>query len=193
MRDIVNKINRKYVAISNKLTPAYEKAFALPCDIYLPIFNSYKEDVKYRDQKIFAPHQSCSYPKNPNYTNVLYYIPNLIKDSNMNSPENEFDAFYMQEDATDRPFIETTKKKELPIQTKVVVKRGKSIMKFFVDKKTVVTGTDGFMLLRMYLSPLAKDNDDGEPESLDQQEFIPCPEGDIFDTSEEIIMNIPED
>ena len=190
MKDIVNKINKKYVAISNRLTPQYEEVFGIPCDIYLPIFNSYKEDVKYRDQKIFAPHQSCTYPKVPNYENVLYYIPNLIKDSNMNSSETEFDAFYMYEDATDRPFIETTKKKELPIQTKVVVKRGQSIMKFFVDKKTVITGTDGFMLLRMYLSPLAKDNDEGEPEELEQQEFMPDQDS-LYNS--EIIMNIPED
>lgn len=182
MKDIVNKINKKFVAISNRLTPAYEKAFALPCDIYLPIFNTYKEDVKYRDQKIFAPHQSCSYAPYPSYENVLYYIPNLIRDKSMNSPETEFDSFYLENDATDRPYIETTKKKELPIQTKVVVKRGQSIMKFFIDKKDVVTGTDGFMLLRMYLSPLAKDNDDGEPDALDQQEFIPNVE-----------MNIPDE
>ena len=190
MKDIVNKINKKFVEISNRLTPAYEKVFSYPCDIYLPIFNSYKDDVKYRDQKIFAPHQSCSYAPNPDYENVIYYIPNLIKDSNMNSPETEFDAFYMQDDATDRPFIETTKKKELPIQTKVVVKRGQSIMKFFVDKKTVVTGTDGFMLLRMYLSPLAKDNDEGEPEELDQQEFMSTHQT-LY--SDEMTMNIPED
>ena len=182
MKDIVNRINKKFVAISNRLTPAYERAFAYPCDIYLPIFDPYKNDVKYRDQKIFAPHQSCTYGVFPDYENVLYYIPNLIKDSNMNIPETEFDAFYLEGDATDRPYIETTKKKELPIQTKVVVKRGQSIMKFFVDKKEVITGTDGFMLLRMYLSPLAKDNDEGEPEALDQEEFIP-----------NIEMNIPED
>ena len=182
MKDIVNNINKKFVAISNRLTPAYERVYALPCDIYLPIFNSYKEDVKYRDQKIFAPHQSCSYAPNPDYENVLFYIPNLIKDNNMNSPETEFDSFYLEEDAADRPYIETTKKKELPIQTKVVVKRGQSIMKFFIDKKTVVTGSDGFMLLRMYLSPLAKDNDNGEPDELNQDEFVSS-----------VQMNIPED
>lgn len=75
----------------------------------------------------------------------------------MNSPEAEFDAFYT-EDEIDRPFIETTKRRELPIQTKVVVKQGQSNISFFVDKKLVVTGANGFMLLRMYLSPLAKDD-----------------------------------
>ena len=88
----------------------------------------------------------------------------------MNSPETEFDSFYT-EDEVNRPFIETTKKRELPIQTKVVVKQGQSIMKFFVDKKLVVTGADGFMLLRMYLSPLAKD-DDGITAAEEQQETV---------------------
>ena len=79
----------------------------------------------------------------------------------MNSSEAEFDSFYL-ENEMDRPFIETSKKRELPIATKVVVYQGRSISKFFVDKKLVVTGADGMMLLRMYLSPLAKDNDEDE-------------------------------
>ena len=29
----------------------------------------------------------------------------------------------------------------------------------FIDKKTVVTGVNGHMLMRMYLSPLTKDKD----------------------------------
>ena len=99
----------------------------------------------------------------------------------MNSAEAEFDAFYT-ENELDRPFIETSKKRELPIGTKVVVYQGESISKFMVDKKLVVTGANGFMLLRMYLDPLAKDND-GENTADDQVESI----------EDSIEMEIPEE
>ena len=168
--DIVNAINKKYVAISNRVTPKYEEVMGLPCDIYLPVFNKYSSKDLYRDMKIFSPHQSATYNNEPDYTDQYFYIPYLIKKDAMNSPENEFDSFYT-EDEIDRPFIETSKKRELPIQTKVVVKQGSSIIKFFIDKKLVVTGADGFMLLRMYLSPLAKD-EDGETEADNQTETI---------------------
>lgn len=167
MADITNAINKKYVRISNRVTNAYEQEFGMPCDLYFPIYNSYKSTTKYRDVKVFAPHQSPTYPKKPDVVGALFYIPYLIKKHAMNSAEAEFDAFYT-EDEIDRPFIETTKKRELEIGTKVVVHQGESISKFFVDKKLVVTGADGFMLLRMYLSPLAKDNDE---EELPQDEF----------------------
>ena len=156
--DLVNKINRNYVKISNRITPQYERVMGLPCDIYLPIFNKYTEEGLYKDVKVFAPHQSPTYKVSPDFENVHFYIPFLIKKDAMNSSESEFDAFYTA-DEIDRPFIETSKKRELPLQTKVVVKQGKSISKFFIDKKLAVTGADGFMLLRMYLSPLAKDED----------------------------------
>ena len=94
--------------------------------------------------------------------NAYFYIPYLIKKEAMNSSETEFDG-YFTEGESERPFIETSKKRELPISTKVVVHQGESIIKFFVDKKLVVTGADGMMLLRMYLSPLSKD-EDGEIE-----------------------------
>ena len=87
----------------------------------------------------------------------------------MNSAELEFDSFYAEEDAIDRPFIETSKRRELPIGTKIVVYQGQSISKFMVDKKLVVTGANGFMLLRMYLDPLAKDSDE-ENEAEEQKE-----------------------
>ncbi len=179
--NVVNTINKKYVSISNRVTDAYTEKFGLPCDLYFPIFDKYKSTSKYRDMKIFAPHQSPTYKDKPDYENVLFYIPYLIKKDAMNSPETEFDSFYT-EDEVDRPFIETTKKRELPIQTKVVVKQGLSIMKFFVDKKLVVTGADGFMLLRMYLDPLAKDND-GDTLAEEQQETI----------EDEVQMNIPDE
>lgn len=182
MGNVVNGINKKYVRIANKVTPKYEETFGLPCDIYFPIFNSYKPSTTvYRDVKIFGPHQSPTYNDEPDVAKTLFYIPFLIKKDAMNSAEAEFDAFYT-EDEVNRPFIETTKKRELPLQTKVVVFQGESQMKFFVDKKLVVTGADGFMLLRMYLSPLAKDNDEDE---LEQETFE--------DNSTDYYMNIPDE
>lgn len=164
--DIVNDINKKYVKISNRVTQAYESHLALPCDLYFPIYPSYNETTAYRDMKIFSPHQSPTYSKEPDVRKAMFYIPHLIKKDNYNSSEYEFDSYYT-EDEPDRPYIETSKKRELPISTKVVVYQGKSISKFFVDKKLVVTGADGFMLLRMYLSPLSKD-DDGEIEEQEE-------------------------
>lgn len=166
MKDIVNEINKRYVRISNRVTRAYEQKFALPCDLYFPIFPAYSGTVKYRDMKIFTPHQSATYSDKPDVANTYFYIPFLIKKDAMNSSETEFDSFYTAEEM-ERPFIETTKKRELPIGTKVVVYQGRSIIKFFVDKKLVVTGADGMMLLRMYLSPLAKD-EDGEIEEQEE-------------------------
>lgn len=183
MANIVNSVNKKYVRVANKVTSKYEKEFGVPCDIYIPINNSYKKTTKYRDVKIFGPHQAPTYPKTPNFEKQLYYIPYLIKKQAMNSSEAEFDAFYTA-DEMDRPFIETSKKRELPLLTKVVVFQGESEQKFFVDKKLVVTGADGFMLLRMYLSPLAKDNDE---EEIEQEEFEAIEGGDEWK------MNIPDE
>ena len=168
MRDLVNVINKRYTLISNSLTSAYETVFSLPCDLYFPIYESYNEITKYRDMKIFAPHQSPTYSEKPDVENAWFYIPHLIKKEAMNSSETEFDG-YFTEGESERPYIETSKKRELPISTRVVVHQGESIIKFFVDKKLVVTGADGIMLLRMYLSPLSKD-DDGEIE--EQQETV---------------------
>ena len=162
VKDVVNEINKRYVRISNRITNAYTKTFGLKCDIYFPIFDPYNEITKYRDMKIFTPHQSPTYSKEPDVV-TYFYIPFLIPAMSMNSSESEFDSFFTAE-TQERPFIETTKKRELPIATKVVVHQGQSISKFFVDKKLVVTGADGMMLLRMYLAPLAKDNDEDEEE-----------------------------
>ena len=164
MVDIVNAINKRYVRISNRVTGAYEKKFSLPCDVYYPIFPPYTGTTKYRDMKIFTPHQSPTYAKIPDLK-TKFYIPFLIPKVAMNSSETEFDSYFTEE-TIDRPFIETSKKRELPIATKIVVHQGSSISKFFIDKKLVVTGADGMMLLRMFLSPLAKD-EDGE---LEEQE-----------------------
>lgn len=197
MADVVNSINKKYVRISNRISSSYERVFGIPCDLYFPIFNPYSTTVKYRDSKIFAPHQSPTYSNKPDVEKAIFYIPLLIKKDAMNSSEWEFDSFYTEEEI-DRPFIETSKKRELPLQTKVVVYQGKSISKFFVDKKLVVTGADGIMLLRMYLSPLAKDSD--EEETFQEETVVEgkdySPEngtnlGNSLGSS--MKMNIPED
>ena len=208
MKDIVNAINKRYVKISNKITSAYEKTFALPCEVYYPIFPKFSDVTKYQDMKIFTPHQSPTYAKKPNFK-THFYIPFLIPKEAMNSSEAEFDSFFT-EDTIDRPFIETSKKRELPIATKIVVHQGQSISKFFIDKKLVVTGADGMMLLRMFLSPLAKD-DDGEIEEQEEtkkeeQESntgaglglgASAPRNDNATTVEEIpdniVMNIPDE
>ena len=161
LNDVVNEINKRYVKISNRVTHAYERAFGLPCDLYFPVFDPYDTKTKYRDMKIFTPHQSPTYSKEPDVRNAIFYIPFLIPKEAMNSSEVDYDSFFT-ETTPDRPFIETSKKRELPIATKVVVHQGNSLIKFFVDKKLVVTGANGMMLLRMYLSPLAKDNDEDE-------------------------------
>jgi hypothetical protein len=68
-----------------------------------------------------------------------------------------------------------------------VVYQGQSISKFFIDKKLVVTGADGMMLLRMYLSPLAKDND--EEEIMQKETIVPgedySPNTDVPDWDED--------
>lgn len=182
-KDVINTINKKYVEISNRVTEAYEEVFSLPCDLYFPIYDPYNETTKYKDMKIFAPHQSPTYSKEPDVKEAYFYIPFLIKKEAMNSSETEFDG-YFTEGESERPFIETSKKRELPISTKVVVHQGESIIKFFVDKKLVVTGADGMMLLRMYLSPLSKD-DDGEEEYQEetvvegQDKSLPSTDGEL--------------
>lgn len=223
MADVVNSINKRYVKISTRLVKAYEKTFGLTCYLYFPIRPYYNEYTKYRDMKIFAPHQSYEYNREPDFK-TKFYIPYLIKKEAMNSSELEFDSFYTETEAIDRPFIETSKKRELPIGTKVVVFQGQSIQKFVVDKKLVVTGADGFMLLRMYLDPLAKDSDcdnitedqeelvcecredesheceeesaEGEVDqndNFDMNNYNPDDYEDLSGEDDGIIMNIPED
>lgn len=177
-RDVVNSVNKRYTKLSEKLIESYTRTFGLPCDLYFPIHDEYNEYTEYRDMKIFGPHQSYTYPDLPDVRHTHFYIPYLIPKDAMNSSELEFSSFY-NEDTIERPFIETSKKRELPIGTKVVVFQGESMLKFFVDKKLVVTGANGFMLLRMYLDPLAKDSDDDNI-TEDQEENV-----DYYDEEEE--------
>jgi hypothetical protein len=131
--------------------------------------------------KIFTPHQSPTYKDTPDVVGKLFYIPHLIKKVAANSAESQFDSFYTEADSIDRPFIETTKSEELPISTKVVVHQGASISKFIIDKKLVVTGASGIMLLRMYLDPLAKDSDADNPAD-EQHESVEGEENEDDDT-----------
>ena len=188
-RNVVNEINKRYVGISNRVTKSYEHTYGLKCELYFPIWDKYSVNNKYRDMKIFTPHQSPTYRTSPDVV-TRFYIPHLIKKQAMNSSEAEFDSFYTEIDAMDRPFIETRKERELPIGTKVVVYQEESISKFMVDKKLVVTGANGFMLLRMYLDPLAKDSDE-DNETEDQVESVDPNEEPVV--QEEVEMNIPEE
>jgi hypothetical protein len=179
IRTLLGDINRKYVYNSNNVTTAYEKRYGLYCDLYFPVHNQAPQNPTQEGQpyyrnsalpqksgefdmvNIFEPHEQPAYRNIPDVSKAKFYIPYLLKKENMNSPDLEFDSIFLG-DYEKRPFIETTKKRELPIGTKVVVYIDFSKMYFWVDKKTVVNGANGHMLLRMYLSPLLEQDDDGD-------------------------------
>jgi len=147
------KINKKYTKVSNKLTVNYETVFGLPCDIFLPINATNPDSLNdYDKTNLFNIHSNVTYPTLPNVSRK-FYIPFLLKKKSMDSSELEFDSFYL-EDEDQRPFIETKYDNSLPISTKVVVHVEESIMQFVIDKKLVINGAGGHMLLRMYLIPL---------------------------------------
>lgn len=153
---LISGINRKYVHIANRMTSAYEKTHSFLCDLYFPKnIKAPDENGLYNEANIFNPHEDAEYNDTPDVKGQKFVIPFLLKKIAMNSPEDEFDSFYTLDDVS-RPFIETSKANELPIQTKVVVYLEQSTMRFWVDKKLVVNGADGHLLLRMYLSPLAE-------------------------------------
>lgn len=163
---LIGEINRHYVYVSNNVTSSYEKTYGLYCDLYFPRhINRPDKNGEYQNADIFEPHEQPSYPTCPDVTGALFYIPHLLKKENMNTPDLEFDSIFLG-DYEKRPFIETSKKRELPIMTKVVVYIGDSKMYFFVDNKVVVNGANGHMLLRMYLSPLVEEGDEGDQEVL---------------------------
>ena len=160
---LIGRILKKYVEVSNRMTENYTEVYGLLCDIYFPI--NAKAPTKKSGPvdmfsvpnpiNVFAPHQDPTYDSEPTLSQIKFYIPYLIKKQAMNASELEFDTFYT-EDESQRPFLETSKSRELPIGTKVVVFLENSTMYFWIDKKLVVNGADGHMLLRQYLSPLAK-------------------------------------
>lgn len=168
------------------MTSAYEKKYGFYCDLYFPVHNisPQKQDPtvqpKYRNElaehsgeynmvNLFEPHEQPAYRRQPDVINAKFYIPHLLKKENMNSPDLEFDNIFLG-DYENRPFIETSKKRELPLSTKVVVHIDCSKMYFYVDKKTVVNGAGGHMLLRMHLSPLLEENDEGD-QTIEQEEY----------------------
>ena len=187
IRTLLGDINRKYVHNSNSMTTAYERKYGLYCDLYFPVHNlspqnpTTKEEPYYRNSadpqksgiynmvNVFEPHEQPAYRDEPDVPKVKFYIPYLLKKENMNSTDLEFDSIFLG-DYEKRPFIETTKKRELPISTKVVVYIDCSKMYFWVDKKTVVNGANGHMLLRMYLSALLEENDDGD-QTMDMESY----------------------
>lgn len=174
---LIGRINRDYVYVSNSITTHYERKYGLFCDLYFPYHNEAKSvgytaqpdyqnklvfnSKEYDKVNVFEPHEQPTYRNIPDVTNAKFYIPHLLKKENMNSPDLEFDSIFLG-DYEKRPFIETSKKRELPTGTKVVVYLEQSKMYFWVDKKTVVNGANGNMLLRMYLSPLVEEHDEGD-------------------------------
>lgn len=158
-RNIVSSIYKKFTPVSNKLTNSYTETYGYPCDLYFPVHFP-KRGGTYNQVNLYEPEELPTYKDEPNLTDQYFYIPNLMKYETMNSPADILDNFIMVTEGLDTiPFIETTSARELPIATKVVVKVGHSKIMFFIDKKTVINGADGHMLMRMYLSPLTKDKD----------------------------------
>ena len=125
---LIGRINSEYVDISNRMTSAYERKMYFLCDLYFPE-TEVSPDVygTYHETNIFGPHQMPDYPEKPSIENAKFYIPHLLRRENVNSPEDQFDAFYADESGN-RPYIETSKRRELPLMTKVVVKIEKSKM-----------------------------------------------------------------
>jgi hypothetical protein len=152
---LFGKLLKRYVALSNRLTNSYETKFAYACDVHFPIFGSNpNNDGNYDGTTLFSAHQPVTYADLPDITKVKYYIPRLFKKESMLTAEDNFDNFYTDGEEGNRPFLETTYAKELPIQSKVVIYLEDTKANFVVDKKTAVEGADGKMLLRQYLIPL---------------------------------------
>lgn len=184
-RTLIGAINKDYVYLSNRMTSAYEKRYGFYCDLYFPRHKQFgtplidnqlyrnkyaKNGSEYDNVNIFEPHESASYSDEPDVKWAKFYIPNLLKKENVNTSDLEFDSIFLS-DYEKRPFIETSKKRELPIGTKVVVYIENSKMYFFVDNKLVVNGANGHMLLRMTLAPLLEEGDEGDIEVLDNVEY----------------------
>lgn len=158
-KDLISNLYGCYTPISNRLTDSYTDVYGLPCDLYFPVHYP-KRGGTYNQVNLYEPEELPTYKEEPDLKNQYFYIPNLMKMENMNSIGDIFDNFIMVTEGLDiQPFIETKPSRELPIATKIVVHIKASRMYFFVDKKTVVNGASGHMLMRMYLSPLTKDKD----------------------------------
>lgn len=157
---LLGTINRNYVYLANRYTQALTDKFGFYCDLYFPKHEKNPvQNGEYPTVNMFEPHTMPIYNETPDVKNVKFYIPYLLKKENMNSSDLEFDSAYLTE-TEQRPFIECSKKDELPIQTKVIVHIDDSEMRFFVDLKTVVNGAGGHMLLRQYLAPVFESEED---------------------------------
>ena len=155
---MIGKINKRYVVISNRVTKAYQNKFGVICDIYFPINDSGPNEYgTYEQVDIFARRQSTEYKDEPNadIVGAKLTIVHLFKKESMNSPEDQFDSFYLSDEDGDRPFIECSKAEEFPVMTKIVVYVENSISRFYIDKQTVVNGADGHIIMRQYLAPLS--------------------------------------
>ena len=158
-KNLVTNLYRSFTPVSNKLTEAYTDTYGIPCDLYFPVHYP-KRGGTYNQVNLYEPEELPSYKELPDCEDQYFYIPYLMKSESMNSNADVFDNLIMIAEGIDvQPFIETTSARELPIATKVVVKLDRSKLYFFIDKKTVVNGVNGHMLMRMYLSPLTKDKD----------------------------------
>lgn len=154
---MIGKINKRYVVISNRVIKAYQDKYGVICDIYFPINDSGPNEYgTYEQVDIFARRQSTRYKDEPDadIVGAKFVIVHLFKKESMNSPENQFDSFYLSDD-DQRPFIECSKADELPVMTKLVVYVESSVFRFYVDKQTVVNGADGHLIMRQYLAPLS--------------------------------------
>ena len=158
-KNIIVNLYKNFTPVSNRLTEAYTDTYGVPCDLYFPVHYP-KRGGTYNQVNLYEPEELPTYKEEPDMIDQYFYIPNLLKQESMNSSAETFDNIILVTEGLDTiPFIETSSARELPIATKIVVKLDKSKMYFFIDKKTVVTGVNGHMLMRMYLSPLTKDKD----------------------------------
>lgn len=158
--NIIGFTYQKFEQVSSKSTPRIAKKLGFPCDVYFPIFGNvithgseacHNLRTNYENIDLFATHQNAEYSNTPDLVGVRFYIPHLVKKQIMNSPSNDFETFYLDEDSAN-PFIEVHPSEELPIQSKLVVHFSTAArMNLFIEKKTIVPGG---VFLRMYLNTL---------------------------------------
>lgn len=166
-RNVIAKSYKILTPKAKKLTKDYERVFGFPCDVYFPVHNPQK-GVTYQRINIFEGNQLPHYMMEPDLKDISFVIPGLMRKESMNSVADEFDNFILKNDkGSTLPFIETSPDNELPQYSKVVVKIGSSVKRFFIDKKTVVNGAGGHMLMRMWLNPLTEDSGAGEEGNCD--------------------------
>ena len=154
---LVGQINKRYVHICDKVTTAYSKRYGLICDVYFPINNAGPNEYgTYEDVEIFNRRQSASYNPEPNadLPGKKFTFVGLFKAESMNSPADEFDAFYLSDDDK-RPFIECKHSEQLPVMSKIVIYVEDSIFRFYIDRQTVVNGANGHLIMRQYLAPFS--------------------------------------